>query len=262
MRAMDLLVHVVSDFTHPGGDTSDPAADLRTLVDEMILQDLEVVEKRLLRLRKGEKGGFASEKELLERMASTLESSGTVRSMNLDATTAAQLGGFAFLTAKPQVIVLNRDDEAANEPVDEKLLAAASDHAETTLTIAARLETELSELEPDERTEFMAEMGIETAGTQRFIRTVYEDLGLASFFTTGEDEVRAWTIKRGTTALLAAGRIHTDLMRGFIRADVVSYTDLVTHGDEAACRKAGKFRQEGRDYVVLDGDIITIKFNV
>lgn len=262
MRAMDLLVHVVRGFTNLAGEPPDPAGDLADLIDEMILADLAVVEKRLTRLHKGEKEGFASEQEALKRIADGLQSSRTVASVDLDPATRARLSGYAFLTAKPQAIVLNLEDEASGEETDGAFSRHASSHAQTVFSMAARLEMELGELDDEERRDFMSEMGIEMAGTDRFIRQIYGDLGLISFFTTGEDEVRAWTVKEGTTALRAAGKIHTDLERGFIRADVVTYDDLVEMGDEAACKKTGRLRQEGKEYAVKDGDILTVRFNV
>ncbi len=257
MRSVDLLVHVVRGFKCPSGEASSPVADLATLVDEMILQDLDVVEKRQARLRKGEKSSFAAEAEVLERIASTLGENRTIRQMELDPETENRLSGFAFLTLKPRLVVLGVEDDQTSAPVPAEL--AGITHA---FVLAAKLEMELGELEPAEREDFMREMGLSSPGKDRFIRMVYSELGLVSFFTTGEDEVRAWTVKKGTTALKAAGKIHTDLERGFIRADVLGYEDLVELGDEAACRRAGRMRQEGKDYEVKDGDIMTVRFNV
>jgi hypothetical protein len=260
MRTMDLLVHVLRAFTPPTGEPPSPESDLRELEQEMILQDLDVVERRLGRLRKGEKSGFAGEAEVLERIAAALESSTELRAMDLDEETVRRLSGFAFLTLKPRVIVVSVED--GQDGGDDSLERRVSSHAESSMTLAARLEMELAELPPPEREEFMREMGIAAAGTERFIRDVYRDLGLVSFFTIGDDEVRAWTIEEGTRALEAAGKIHTDMQRGFIRADVMSFKDLVELGDEAACRRAGRLRQEGKDYVIRDGDIVNVRFNV
>ena len=262
MRSVDLLVHVVREFVLPGGPAADPAGDLRTLREEKILQDLDSVEKRLARLAKGEKAGFPAEKEALAGIRDALSAGRQISSMGLPADVVAGLTGFAFLTLKPEMVVLARDDAMAGGPLPPEFEAPARENAIEVLPICSRLEVEIGELEPAERGPFMKEMGIEAAGTDVFIRSVYRAQGLVSFFTTGSDEVRAWTIRRGTTALGAAGKIHSDLERGFIRADVFRYDDLIALGDEAACRRAGKHRQEGRDYVVEDGDIITIKFNV
>lgn len=262
MRAVDLLVHVVREFDHPAAGPADPASDLRSLRQEMALWDLEVVDKRLSRLEKGEQPTFPGERDTIQTIHDALGDSRTIRSLGIGANVLANLSGFAFLTEKPEVAVINRDDTAAGTPVDGNLDARAKEEAEAVIPLCARLEAELGEIDPAERGPFMEEMGIETAGTEVFIREVYRALGLISFFTTEGSELRAWTIRSGTTALKAAGKVHTDLERGFIRADVISYDDLRELGDETALRRAGKLRQEGKDYVVADGDILTIKFNV
>lgn len=262
MRAVDLFVHVLRGFRSAADEPADPVRDLRTLVEEMILGDLDVVERRLARLAKGEKGGFSSEAEVLDRIRAGLERSRTIRQLGLDAETLTRLSGFAFLTAKPQVIVLAVDDDQTLAPVPASLVEGSSDHASSVICLASRLEMELGELDESDREDFMAEMGIRIPARDRFVREVYHNLGLVSFFTTGEDEVRAWTVKQGTTALHAAGKIHSDLERGFIRADVLTYGDLVELGDEASARRAGRLRQEGKEYVVQDGDIMTVRFNV
>jgi ribosome-binding ATPase YchF (GTP1/OBG family) len=175
----------------------------------------------------------------------------SVRSLGLGAEVLALLSGYALLTVKPEVVVLSRDDARAGEPVPPAIAELALAEAGAIVPLCARLEAELGELEPDERVQFMREMGIETAGTDRFIREVYAALGLVSFFTTEGKELRAWTVRSGTTAVKAAGRIHTDMERGFIRAEVVP------SGEPGA-----RPRQVGRDYVVRDGDVLTIRFNV
>jgi len=262
MRSMDLLVHVLREFDHPVTGPADPLGDLESLREEMILRDLEVVEKRLARIGKGEHQNFPTERALLEALQEALSDGRTIRSLGLADDAAASISGFAFLTQKPHVVVLNRDDAAAGTGVPGEISSHPSNQARAIIPLCARLETELGELDPDERGPFMREMGIESAGTELFVREVYRALGLVSFFTTGGDEVRAWTVRQGTVALRAAGKIHTDLERGFIRAEVFGYDDLVAAGDEAALKRAGRIRQEGKDYVVRDGDILNIKFNV
>ncbi len=262
MRNMDLLVHVLREFDHPVAGPADPLGHLVTLREEMILRDLEVVERRLARIQKGEHQNFPAERALLSTIQEALSGARTIRSLELADDAAASISGFAFLTQKPHVVVLNRDDAAAGEGVPVEISSHASNEARAIIPLCARLETELAELDPQERGPFMREMGIETAGTDLFVREVYAALGLVSFFTTGGDEVRAWTVRDGTVAQKAAGKIHTDMERGFIRAEVFGYDDLVALGDEAALKKAGRIRQEGKDYVVRDGDILNIKFNV
>jgi len=261
MRSMDLLVHVVREFESPGA-RPDPAADLAALRDEAIIADLEVVEKRLARLDKGEEQGFVGEREVLRSIREALGSGRSTRSMGLAADVLARLSGYALLTEKSEVVVINRDDAAAGRLVDPGLAAAAGAEAAAIIPLCARLEVEIGELDAGEREPFLREMGIDASGTEVFIREVYRALGLVSFFTTVGEELRAWTIRAGTSAVRAAGRIHTDMEKGFIRVDVVAYDDLASLGDEAACRRAGRLRQEGRDYVVEDGDILTVRFNV
>jgi GTP-binding protein YchF len=262
MRAMDLLVHVVRQFESPALGPPDPAGDLGSLREEMILRDLEVVDRRLARLGKGEQQAFHGEREILDVIQEALSSAGTVRGLHIAADAMARLSGFAFLTEKPEIVVVNSDDALAGTPLPGEILAEARKEARAVMGLCARLETELAELEPGEREPFMREMGIEAAGTEVFIREVYSALGLISFFTTEGPELRAWTVRSGTTAVRAAGKIHTDMERGFIRADVIPYEALVEAGEEAALRRAGRLRQEGKGYVVEDGDILTIKFNV
>jgi GTP-binding protein YchF len=262
MRTMDLLVHVLREFDHPVTGPADPLGNLVTLREEMILRDLEVVERRLARIGKGEHQNFPSERTLLETIQEALSDARTIRSLGLAEDAAARLSGFAFLTQKPHVVVLNRDDAAAGEGVPDEIASHPSNEARAIIPLCARLEVELGELDPQDRDPFMREMGIESAGTELFVREVYRSQGLISFFTTGGDEVRAWTVRQGTVALRAAGKIHTDMERGFIRAEVFGYDDLVDAGSEAALRKAGRIRQEGKEYVVRDGDLLNIKFNV
>ncbi|MBW2260572.1 MAG: redox-regulated ATPase YchF [Deltaproteobacteria bacterium] len=262
MRNMDLLVHVLREFDHPVTGPADPLGHLVTLREEMILWDLEVVEKRLARIKKGEHQNFPTERAMLGTIHEALSDARTIRSLELADDAAANISGFAFLTQKPHVVVLNRDDAAAGDPVPEDISSHPSNQARAIIPLCARLETELGEIDPQERGPFMQEMGIESAGTDVFVREVYRALGLVSFFTTGGDEVRAWTVRAGTVAQKAAGKIHTDMERGFIRAEVFGYDEFVSAGDEAALKRAGRIRQEGKDYIIRDGDILNIKFNV
>lgn len=267
----DALLHVVRAFDddevlHPEGDV-DPARDMAILDTEFILSDLIIVEKRLLRLRESlkkvhqskERSLWEKELALLERIQPALEAERPVRDLGLDAEETKLIRGFQLLSAKPMLVVFNTGDRVVEDPAS---LATVS-HAQTAMaTIRGQLEAELAQLDNDDRGEFMAEYGIVEAGMDRIIRASLGLLGLQVFFTAGEQEVRAWEIAIGATALDAAGAIHSDLARGFIRAEVTAFDDLVAAGGMAQARQAGTLRLEGRDYVVKDGDVLTIRFNV
>lgn len=267
----DALLHVVRAFEDPNVphpyDSVDPARDVAILDAELVLSDLVIVERRLERLvdqlRKSAKGAerdrWHAEQLLLERVKPALEDEVPIRDMGLAPDERKLLRGYQFLTAKPMLIVLNTGD--VDVPDASALLTY--NHAESAVTtIRGRLEMELAQLDPAERAEYMAEYGVAELGMDRVIRLSYQLLGLHSFLTAGDTEVRAWTIPVGATALEAAGAIHSDLARGFIRAEVTAYADLVACGSFAEAKKLGKLRLEGRDYVVQDGDVITVRFNV
>lgn len=267
----DALLHVVRAFEdpnvpHPHGSVN-PARDVAILDAEFVLSDLVIVERRLERLvdqlRKSAKGAerdrFQAEQALLERVRPALEEEVPIRDMGLAPDERKLLRGYQFLTAKPMLIVLNTGD--VDVPDAAALLTYPHTDSAVT-TIRGRLEMELAQLDAAERAEFMAEYGVRELGMDRVIRLSYQLLGLHSFLTAGDTEVRAWTIPVGATALEAAGAIHSDLARGFIRAEVTAYADLVACGSFAEAKKLGKLRLEGRDYVVQDGDVITVRFNV
>lgn len=267
----DALLHVVRAFEdanvlHPE-DTVDPKRDVAILDAEFILSDLVIVERRLERLvdqlKKSAKGAERErlfvEQALLERVKPALEDEVPIRDLGLAADENKVLRGYQFLTAKPMLIVLNTGDD--DVPDASTLLSYP--HAESAVsTIRGRLEMELAQLDEADRAEYMAEYGVAELGMDRVIRLSYQLLGLHSFLTAGEAEVRAWTIPVGATALEAAGAIHSDLARGFIRAEVTAYPDLVAARSFAEAKKLGKLRLEGRDYIVQDGDVITVRFNV
>jgi len=257
LRPVDALIHVVRGFEFAGIAPS-PQEDYDTFETEMIFTDLITVEKRLERLekelKKGKKGD-PKEFELLKRAKGLLEQEKPLRADPALAS-APELRGYAFLSGKPCIVVVNLDDEAQSDvPLD---LAPGT----VMVQVKGHLEMELAQLSDEEEELFRSEMGAEEPATFQIIRESYGFLGLISFFTVGEDEVRAWTIKKGTNAQKAAGAIHTDLEKGFIRAEVVAYDDLMEYGSYAAAQKAGKVRLEGKDYIVLDGDILNIRFNV
>ncbi len=270
IATMDAFVHVVRGFEsatvpHPLGDV-DPQRDLDLMEGEMILADLMTVENRLARIDEGLKKGargeerqrLFAEQALFQQLREALEAEQPLRDLDLEPEAKELLRGFGLLTLKPQLILLNSD-----EPVEDVTAILHYDHRQTRmLALQGQLEMEIAQLEPEEAQLFLEEFELEEPGRARVIRASYDLLGMQSFFTVGEDEVRAWTVRRGATAVEAAGVIHTDLARGFIRAEVIHYDDLIAAGSMSAARKAGKVRLEGKDYPVKDGDILHIRFSI
>jgi GTP-binding protein YchF len=274
LRGVDALVHVVRAFesasvAHPDGSI-DPLRDAKMLELELILADLATVERRLERLeaniKKANKAEDVSERVLFQRLKQALEAEKPLRELSLSEEERGRLRGYALLSGKPMLLVANLGEpdikQAAAWLERSGLLAFASQPGLAACAVAAPIEAEMAELAPEDAQAFRADLGIAEPGLDRVIRSTYELLGLISFLTAGEDECRAWTIKRGTRAQLAAGTIHSDIERGFIRAQVVAFSDLVAAGSLAACREKGTLRLEGRDYPVQDGDVIEFKFNV
>ena len=259
VRDCDALIHVVKNFSGYGGEAPTPAEDWRSLDQELILADLIVIEKRLERIEQDKKRNRKTEPQelkLLEECYQHLENETPLRQFPLLAT-APLLKGFALLSAKPVLILFNNDDEDDNVPPINEL----TDN-KNCMAVKGKLEQELAQMSAEEAAEFMLEFNIGASVTDRVIKKSYSLLGLISFFTVGEDEVRAWTIRSGIPAVDAAGVIHTDIQRGFIRAEVVAYTDLIAAGSHAEARKQGVVRLEGKTYEVNDGDIINFRFNV
>ena len=249
MREVDALCQVVRGFPDAAGAPPSPLAEARNLEDEMNLADLLIVEKRLDRLQR-EKSKSA-EVPLMETLKTALEAGTPLRDVDLSADQWAMLAGFRFLTAKPLLLVLNvPESEAAAQP------------PEGFVALAGQVEMDIAQMPAEEQAEFVASLGLAEPAIGRFIHAAYKLLDLISFLTAGEDECRAWPIRRGLTAPKAAGKIHSDIERGFIRAEVVRWEDLVHYGSEAKCREAGKLRSEGKEYVVQDGDVINFRFNV
>jgi len=261
MRETDALVQVVRGFTDPIANTPPEAArDIRNFQSELILSDLVLIERRLERLKKEK--GKEQERALLERCRATLDAEQPLRRMAFSPEDASTISGFGFLSRRPLMVVLNvgEADVLATMPaaVTEAL---AGDHLDG-LLLAGKIEMEIAGLEADDRQAFLEDLGLKATARERFIRAAYELLDQISFLTSGEDEVRAWTIRMGTPAVKAAGKIHSDIERGFIRAEVVHFEDFVKYGSDAKCREAGKLRLEGKEYVVRDGDIVHFRFNV
>jgi ribosome-binding ATPase YchF (GTP1/OBG family) len=218
------------------------------------------VENRRTRLKKEK--ARPQEEALLERCSTTLENEESLRNLELSADDEKLLSGFGFLSRKPVLVLFNQADDKAGQP----LAAAYQDELKRRgldgLALAGKVEMEVAQLDESDREPFLREIGIHESARERFIRASYRLLDLISFLTTGEDEVRAWTITQGTIARKAAGKIHSDIERGFIRAEVIAYDDFAALGSEAKCKEAGKFRLEGKDYIVQDGDIIHFRFAV
>jgi GTP-binding protein YchF len=252
---------------HAAGSV-DPARDVRTMEEELILADLGVVERRLERLERDLKKSpgnaeLRKEQELLIASRKLLEDGKALRTMELQPEDARRLRGFQFLSSKPLLIVLNLDEADLADADRAGELAGIQDYVQGRHTravpICAKIELEIAQLDAADAAAFMADLGLRESGLDRVIRASYELLGYISFFTVGDDENRAWSIPRGTHAQAAGGEIHTDIQRGFIRAEVVRYEHLLARGSIAACREHGELRLEGKDYIVLDGDVINFR---
>lgn len=276
IREVDAIVHVVRCFdsdtiVHVEGSV-DPLRDMETINLELILADLETLDKRYEKasrlLLKGEKSA-AAEAKLLGELKAVLEDGRPARAYEFSDDDKEIIRDLNLLTVKPVVYAANMDEAAfaeytAGKPNDyyRQLTERAAEEGAGVLPICAQLEQDIAELEPEEKQLFLAEVGLAESGLDRLIRVSYELLGLISFLTTGPDETRAWTITRGTKAPQAAGKIHTDFERGFIRAETVAYDDLMAAGSMVKAREKGLIRSEGKEYVVNDGDIILFRFNV
>lgn len=261
MRDADALVQVVRGFADPARpEPPDPVRDIQGFQGELILADLAILEKRAERLRKEK--GKEQEAELVERCTRALEAETPLRRIDLSAGDERALSGFGLLSRLPMMVVVNVGEADAAAPLAAPVQAALAAAGLTGLALCAQIEMEIAGLDTADRGAFLADLGLVEPARDRFIQAAYGLLDLISFLTSGEDEVRAWPIRRGTTAVRAAGKIHSDIERGFIRAEVVAYDDFVRLGSEAKCREAGKLRLEGKDYVVADGDIMHFRFNV
>jgi GTP-binding protein YchF len=268
LRTVDALMQVVRGFEdleiHPAA--ADPAGDVAAIELELVLADHELVERRLSRLAQNAKRGLKPEEEreqrlLAEKILPQLESGDPVRELELDADEERMLRGFQLLTVKPKLLVLNVGEEQLGS--DESSLAELpAELRARTIVVSAPIEGEIARLEAEEQREFLADLGLDEPSLDRVIRSSYEMLSRIAFFTVGEDEVRAWTIRAGTSAREAGGAIHSDIARGFIRAEVVPWDDLLRLGSLAACREQGLLRLEGKDYVIQDGDVAHFRFNV
>jgi len=260
MRNVDALCQVLRAFSDDAGESPDPLGELSDLATETILADLEIVEQRVARLTKDRSNPI--ELALLQRVQAQLEDEQPIRSMELSAEEFKMTSAYSFLTQKPLLLVLNvAEDDAASEPPSE-LAADAERRGLGLIVLSAQIEMDIAQMSAEEQAEFLEAIGLAEPASARFIRGAYALLNLISMLTAGEDECRAWPVARDSLAPKAAGKIHSDIERGFIRAEVVHWKDLVEFGSEARCRDAGKYRVEGKNYVIQDGDVVNFRFNV
>jgi len=269
LRTMDALVHVVRGFGEehgmaPHGGKVDPLRDLADFDTELGLLDVMVLDARIERLKR--EGSKTRELEVLSDLHAKMEDGEKpARLLELDAQTLSMLSGFQLLSRKPQLVLLSLPDEtdaAEANKLEEQLREIGAPRGIEVMSLRPNIEKEIGQLPPEDQATFLEDLGLTETARARFIRSCYSMLDLIAFFTVGEDEVRAWTISKGTNAVHAAGKIHSDLERGFIRAETVSYDDFIAAGKMSKARDAGKFRLEGKEYVVMDGDIINVRFNV
>ncbi|MBP9002104.1 MAG: redox-regulated ATPase YchF [Candidatus Hydrogenedentes bacterium] len=264
LKNVEAVVHVVRAFENESSphplDSIDPARDVRMLEEELQLTDLIIVEKRLERLEKEHRRD--KEYELMIRCREHLETGKPLRTLSLDPQEEVALRGFTFLSRKPLMLAGNYSEDRIGSPDPAGLETIASEFGLPHIDLCGAMEMEVAQLPEEERPAFREELGLGEESRNRFIRAAYELLGLMSFLTAGEPEVRAWTIRRGTRAVDAAGVIHSDIQRGFIRAETVAYTDFIEAGSMAKAKEKGKVRLEGKDYIVQDGDILLFRFNV
>lgn len=273
IREVDAIVHVVrcfedSNIVHVSGSIG-PVRDVETIEMELILADIEVMEKRIDRTKKMLKSGdkkYQVELELYERILKTLSEGKPVRSMKFDPEEQKMVEQLFLLTSKPVLYAANVDEDGlrdySNNPLVKEIMEHAQKEGSEVMVICAKIEEEIAQLEEDEKAEFLKELGLTESGLDRLVKASYKLLGLISFLTAGPQEVRAWTIVKGTKAPQAAGKIHSDFERGFIRAEIVSFDDLMSCGSYNAAKEKGLVRSEGKEYIMQDGDVTLFRFNV
>ncbi len=271
VRKVDALVHIIRAFeneniVHIEGNIN-PLRDIDTVNTELLLADLSIIETRIGRIKNSKKVTNQMREELavLEKCGNALEEGLPIHSIDLTEDERNHLRTFNFLSLKPMLLAVNIDEEqlsAGEYPQKEKLYEYSRTKGMPVMEVSAQVEAEIDRLEEKDKKLFMEDIGITQPGIDRLAKAVYEYFGLISFLTTGKDEVKAWTIKKGTTAHRAAGKVHTDIERGFIRAEVVKYNDFKEYGSMPKLKEKGLYRLEGKDYIVRDGDIIDFRFNV
>jgi len=269
LRDVDALTYVISAFTNPEVlqvfDSPDPVRDVKTLETEMVFSDLDMTEKRLHKIEKelqAAKDKHTPEKDVLIKCKQALDEGKPLRELEFNDDEKKLLSGFRFLSQKPTMVLLNIDEKNIGNPIPEEIGKYCGEKGFSLIALSGKIEEEISECPEEEQVEFLAAMGIKEPGLPKFIHTVYGLLDLISFFTRNDKEVRAWSITSGTTAWEAAGKVHTDMQRGFIRAEVLPYEDFKREGGTRAAREKHCVHLEGKEYVVKDGDIIEYRFNV
>ena len=274
IREVEAIVHVVRCFNddnivHVEGDIN-PARDIETINLELIFSDLDIIEKRFDKSKKGARSGdkkLSNEAQVLENIKNSLENGISVRNMSFNDDELAFVRGLFLLTSKPVLYTCNVSEEDLISGIDNNIyVSKVKEHAEHensgVVVICAKIEEEIAEFDDEEKKDFLAGYGLQQSGLDRLIKESYRLLGLMSFLTGGPDEVRAWTIKKGTKAPQAAGKIHSDIERGFIRAEVIPYNQLVEIGSETMAKEKGLIRSEGKEYIMQDGDVVLFRFNV
>ena len=270
IRETDAIAHVVrcfenDDVVHVAGKI-DPLSDIEIIYTELALADLDTVAKALLRAEKASKAGdkaAIARRELLQQVKAGLDEGKPVRALGLDADQKLAIRDLCLLTGKPVMYIANVSEEGfENNPLLDRVRAHAAAEGAEVVPVCAAIEAELSQLDDDDRMAFLQDMGLEEAGLDRVIRAGYQLLGLMTYFTAGVKEVRAWTVRKGSTAPQAAAAIHTDFERGFIRAETIAFADFIRCKGEAGARDAGKLRLEGKEYIVQEGDVLHFRFNV
>ncbi|HSN00635.1 MAG TPA: redox-regulated ATPase YchF [Rudaea sp.] len=270
IREVDAIAHVVRCFEHPDivhvAGKIDPIADIETIDTELALADLESVDKALQRVERAAKANdkeALAKRPVLQKLSAGLNEGKSARSLGMDDDEKALVRDLFLLTLKPLMYIANvKEDGFTNNPHLDKVRARAAAEGAEVVPVCAAIEEELSQLDEQDRDAFLKDMGLDEPGLNRVIRAAYKLLGLQTYFTAGEKEVRAWTVKRGSTAPQAAGVIHTDFERGFIRAETVAYDDFIKYKGENGAKDAGRLRLEGKEYLVKEGDVLHFRFNV
>lgn len=270
IRETDAIAHVVRCFQNDDvihvSDKVDPLDDMETINTELMLADVESMEKAIARISKQAKSAnkeAIAEKAFMERVYQTLSDGLPARTLECSDQEKAWLKHYHLLTIKPTMYIANVDEEGfENNPMLDAVTAKAAEENAQVVAVCAAIEAEIVQLEDDEKAEFLSEMNLSEPGLNRVIRAGYNLLGLQTFFTAGPKEVRAWTVRQGATAPNGAGRIHTDFEKGFIRAEVIAFDDYIEHQGEAGCKDAGKWRLEGKEYLLQEGDVVHFRFNV
>ncbi|MBN1231879.1 MAG: redox-regulated ATPase YchF [Candidatus Coatesbacteria bacterium] len=256
IKDSDALVAVLRDFANPlAGQEKDPVKEWQILQSEFMLSDLEIIERKIEKLQKESKAEYKKLTGLFEDLKSCLEQQKPLSELNLTEDQINDVSGFRFLTLLPVINVINIEEENIRNKKSYSL-------NEKYIEICAKIEADISEMEPEERNDFLKELDIDEPAVDKFIKVCYEKLNLISFFTVGPEEVKAWTIRKGTNTLDAAGKIHSDIKRGFIKAEVMNWEDMIQYGSESALKEAGKLKLEGKNYIIEDGEIVHYRFNV